>query len=130
MQASNSSIVINVHDCHDFSVKPDVVEMEEHNVYFIQKLLDACQKGDVRSLVHLSSTFLQCTSLFPNVNDIFVIINICNFACKDLNDCVFTYYRCHFGIEVTSFLTIKTHTQLVAKYSLKYRKVISVFVDD
>jgi nucleoside-diphosphate-sugar epimerase len=63
-----ANAVINVHDCHDFSVKPDAVEMEEHNVYFIQRLLDACQKGDVRSLVHLSSIFLQCTSLFPNVN--------------------------------------------------------------
>uniref|UniRef100_A0A914YZR7 NAD-dependent epimerase/dehydratase domain-containing protein n=1 Tax=Panagrolaimus superbus TaxID=310955 RepID=A0A914YZR7_9BILA len=42
--------------------------MEEHNVYFVEKLVEACQKGHVQSLIHLSSIFLQCTSLFPNVN--------------------------------------------------------------
>lgn len=30
-------------------------------------MLEACHKGRVQSLVHLSSIFLQCTSLWPNV---------------------------------------------------------------
>ncbi|CAB3407703.1 unnamed protein product [Caenorhabditis bovis] len=58
-----ADIVINLHECTDFSLVPDVKTLSKHNVEIVRSILFHLQSP----LIHLSSTFLQCSNRWPNV---------------------------------------------------------------
>ncbi|ULU05489.1 hypothetical protein L3Y34_017866 [Caenorhabditis briggsae] len=55
--------VVNLHECTDFSMLPDVGKLQLHNVEVVRSLLFHCNFP----LIHLSTPFLQCSHRWPNV---------------------------------------------------------------
>ncbi|CAI5442110.1 unnamed protein product [Caenorhabditis angaria] len=58
-----SDVVVNLHECTDFSLLPDIGELQLHNVEIVRSILFHIQCP----LVHLSTPFIQCSNRWPNV---------------------------------------------------------------
>lgn len=58
-----ADVVVNLHECTDFSLLPDVAKLQMHNVEVVRSVLFHCNSP----LVHLSTPFLQCSHRWPNV---------------------------------------------------------------
>jgi len=71
-----------VHELQDLSLTPNMEELHKNNVeclfsiFFnliiplilvVSELISYCKTSNVSVLVHLSSTFLQCSTKWPNV---------------------------------------------------------------
>jgi len=68
---NDSNVVFNLHEYQDFSIAPDWKKLNNFNIEFVQKLLNKCESielSNAPALIHLSSTYLQCSSWWPNVN--------------------------------------------------------------
>uniref|UniRef100_A0A8R1I9X9 Uncharacterized protein n=1 Tax=Caenorhabditis japonica TaxID=281687 RepID=A0A8R1I9X9_CAEJA len=58
-----ADVVVNLHECTDFSLLPDVEKLQVHNVEVIRSVLF----HNNGPLIHLSTPFLQCSNVWPNV---------------------------------------------------------------
>ncbi|CAI2342215.1 unnamed protein product [Caenorhabditis sp. 36 PRJEB53466] len=58
-----ADVVVNLHECTDFSLLPDVVLLQKHNVEVVRSVLFHSNSP----LIHLSTPFLQCSNRWPNV---------------------------------------------------------------
>uniref|UniRef100_A0A914EA94 3-beta hydroxysteroid dehydrogenase/isomerase domain-containing protein n=1 Tax=Acrobeloides nanus TaxID=290746 RepID=A0A914EA94_9BILA len=59
--------VFALHEFQDFSLLPSKKRLQEQNVDFISALLEACNRRHVKRMVYLSSIYLQCSTMWPNV---------------------------------------------------------------
>uniref|UniRef100_A0A1I8BDV9 3Beta_HSD domain-containing protein n=1 Tax=Meloidogyne hapla TaxID=6305 RepID=A0A1I8BDV9_MELHA len=62
-----ADMVINLHELQDLSLMPDIDELNKNNVEFVSVLFSYCKASHVSVLVHLSSTYLQCSTKWPNI---------------------------------------------------------------
>uniref|UniRef100_A0A915M4W6 NAD-dependent epimerase/dehydratase domain-containing protein n=1 Tax=Meloidogyne javanica TaxID=6303 RepID=A0A915M4W6_MELJA len=62
-----SGMVINLHELQDLSLTPNMEELNKNNVEFVSELISYCKASNVSVLVHLSTTYLQCSTKWPNV---------------------------------------------------------------
>uniref|UniRef100_A0A914N1R6 3-beta hydroxysteroid dehydrogenase/isomerase domain-containing protein n=1 Tax=Meloidogyne incognita TaxID=6306 RepID=A0A914N1R6_MELIC len=62
-----SGMVINLHELQDLSLTPNMEELNKNNVEFVSELISYCKTSNVSVLVHLSTTYLQCSTKWPNV---------------------------------------------------------------
>ncbi|CAK5123270.1 unnamed protein product [Meloidogyne enterolobii] len=60
-------MVINVHELQDLSLTPNMEELNKNNVEFVAEVISYCKTSKVTVLVHLSTTYLQCSTKWPNV---------------------------------------------------------------
>uniref|UniRef100_A0A1I7T7H9 3Beta_HSD domain-containing protein n=1 Tax=Caenorhabditis tropicalis TaxID=1561998 RepID=A0A1I7T7H9_9PELO len=58
-----ADVVINLHECTDFSLLPDNAKLQLHNVEVVRSILFHCNSP----IIHLSTPFLQCSHRWPNV---------------------------------------------------------------
>lgn len=58
-----ADVVVNLHECTDFSLLPDVQKLRLHNIEVVRSILFHSNSP----LVHLSTPFLQCSHRWPNV---------------------------------------------------------------
>ncbi|KAF1765731.1 hypothetical protein GCK72_005684 [Caenorhabditis remanei] len=58
-----ADVVVNLHECTDFSLMPDVAKLELHNVEVVRSVLFHSNSP----LIQLSTPFLQCSHRWPNV---------------------------------------------------------------
>uniref|UniRef100_A0A915E846 3-beta hydroxysteroid dehydrogenase/isomerase domain-containing protein n=1 Tax=Ditylenchus dipsaci TaxID=166011 RepID=A0A915E846_9BILA len=62
-------IVFNLHEVQDFSLMPNEQLLKQHNVEFVENLVEKCFTSGVSKLIHLSSVYLQCSARWPNVKN-------------------------------------------------------------
>ncbi|EGT43039.1 hypothetical protein CAEBREN_07389 [Caenorhabditis brenneri] len=58
-----ADVVVNLHECTDFSLLPNVQKLQQHNIEVVRSVLFHSNSP----LVHLSTPFLQCSHRWPNV---------------------------------------------------------------
>ncbi|KAE9553651.1 hypothetical protein FO519_003152 [Halicephalobus sp. NKZ332] len=64
-----SDVVINAYECRDFSVCPDKDQLERINYNFVEDVVKICNESPISKIIHISSIYLQCTPMWPNVNN-------------------------------------------------------------
>uniref|UniRef100_A0AC34R517 NAD-dependent epimerase/dehydratase domain-containing protein n=1 Tax=Panagrolaimus sp. JU765 TaxID=591449 RepID=A0AC34R517_9BILA len=60
--------VINAHEFHDLSISPDKTKLNQVNFQFVQKMAELCQKLNVARIIQVSSIYLQCSTMWPNIH--------------------------------------------------------------
>lgn len=58
-----ADVIVNLHECTDFSMLPDVAKLQLHNVEVVRSVVFHSNSP----LIHLSTPFLQCSHRWPNV---------------------------------------------------------------
>ncbi|CAD5220954.1 unnamed protein product [Bursaphelenchus xylophilus] len=62
-------VVYNLHEYTDLSNLPDEKKLYEHNVKFVRDLMNMCKEEGTKVIIHLSSSFVQCSGKWPNVGN-------------------------------------------------------------